>query len=88
MLHPLARMYLQIPASSVPVERVFSASGRIHTKTRYSLSASNVEHISFIHAHQPPIEKFEEFFAFSKQYAKERSALARLSVALDAEKSQ
>ena len=78
-------MYLQIPASSVPVERVFSASGRIHTKARYSLSASNVEYLSYIRANQPPVEEFEEFFAFAKKYATSRLSLGSVSLAIEGE---
>lgn len=43
-----AKKYLCATASSVPSERVFSASGRILTSARYSLSDEHVEQLTFL----------------------------------------
>lgn len=42
-------MYLQIPATSVPSERVFSTAGNILNKKRGALSASNADMLIFLH---------------------------------------
>ena len=44
----LAKKYLQIPASSIPSERVFSLAGTIVSKKRASLSPENVDMLIFL----------------------------------------
>ena len=47
-LAKLAQFYLAIPASSAPVERIFSTAGKIFTPERACLADSNFEALMFI----------------------------------------
>ena len=49
ILSKLATKYLALPASSVPVERLFSAAGEIVSKKRTLLSTSNVNMLICLH---------------------------------------
>ena len=51
-LSSLARTYLAIPATSVPCERLFSASGNIMSKKRTRLSSATFSKIVFCHANE------------------------------------
>ena len=42
-----ARIYLAIPASSVPSERLFSSTGNVFTKKRNRLSKNSIHNILF-----------------------------------------
>ena len=44
----LARLFLAVPATSTPSERVFSAAGNIVTKKRSALSPENVDALIFL----------------------------------------
>jgi hypothetical protein len=44
----LARQYLSIPGTSVPSERIFSATGLLVNKLRNRLSSSVVDHVIFL----------------------------------------
>ena len=46
----VARKYLLIPATSVPSERIFSASGNIVTSQRSCLKPSSVEMLTFLNS--------------------------------------
>ena len=50
ILSRLAKMWLAIPATSAPRERVFSLEGRIVTKERNRLSAEKVSRIMFVNS--------------------------------------
>ncbi|KAI0223224.1 hypothetical protein LSAT2_025546, partial [Lamellibrachia satsuma] len=47
-LATLACRYLAVPASSAPVERIFSIAGKIFRPERCSLSDERFEHLMFI----------------------------------------
>ena len=47
-LSKMAKKYLQIPASSIPSERIFSLAGTIVSKKRASLSPENVDMLIFL----------------------------------------
>ena len=47
-LSQLAHKYLAIPASSAPVERLFSVAGKIYRPDRCNLSDKNFETLMFI----------------------------------------
>ena len=61
VLAPVAAMYASIPASSIPVERSFSRTGRIHTKSRYSLLPSNIEDAVYVASHMPSPKELPGF---------------------------
>ena len=47
-LSKMAKKYLQIPASRIPSERIFSLAGTIVSKKRASLSPENVDMLIFL----------------------------------------
>jgi hypothetical protein len=48
-LLPVARYYLSLSASSVPVESMFSITGLILNSKRAALSPANLNFITFVH---------------------------------------
>lgn len=54
----VAKVYLALPASSVPSERIFSLAGNIVSKKRASLSPSNVDMLIFLHKNFKTLSKF------------------------------
>nr|KAG5685994.1 hypothetical protein BaRGS_028327 [Batillaria attramentaria] len=48
LLARMAKMYLAIPATSVPSERVFSTAGDILTSQRASLKPEHVDKLLFL----------------------------------------
>ena len=53
-LSVLARQYLSIPGTSVPSERIFSATGLLVNKLRNRLSSSVVDHVIFLNKNYVP----------------------------------
>lgn len=53
LLAGVARQLLCIPATSVPSERVFSASGNIVTPLRKKLNPDKVNKLTFLHFNLP-----------------------------------
>ena len=53
-LSVLARRYLTVPSTSVPLERIFSAAGSIVTKLRNRLSSSCIDQIIFLSKNSIP----------------------------------
>jgi hypothetical protein len=53
-LSVLARQYLSIPGTSVPSERIFSATGLLVNKLRNRLSSSVVDHVIFLNKNYIP----------------------------------
>ena len=53
ILSKLAKLLLCIPATSVPAERIFSASGLIVNKQRSSLTPENVDMLVFLNRNLP-----------------------------------
>jgi hypothetical protein len=56
LLAEIARKHLCVPASSVPSERIFSASGNICTKLRSSLDPTNLELLGYLHVNGSKIK--------------------------------
>jgi hAT family C-terminal dimerisation region len=56
----LARKYLAIPATSAPVERLFSTGGRVVEKRRAALKPSTAKEIVFIHDNISLLNELEE----------------------------
>jgi hypothetical protein len=52
----VARRILAIPATSAPVERLFSVGGHIVTDLRHSLSAEHVRSLMFLHSNKDLIK--------------------------------
>ena len=53
----LARRYLVTPATSCPVERLFSVGGQVDTVRRTSLSSDNLTLVVFMHEALPLLRK-------------------------------
>lgn len=53
----LAKMYLCIPATSAPSERIFSVASLIISKLRASITPSNAEILLFLHEELPWFEE-------------------------------
>ena len=53
-LSVLARQYLSIPGTSVPSERIFSATGLLVNKLRNRISSSVVDHVIFLNKNYIP----------------------------------
>ena len=58
-LSKMARKYLGIVATSVPSERLFSATGNIVSAKRSSLDPTNVEKLVFLHDHLPAVTNLQ-----------------------------
>ncbi len=61
-------MYLAIPASSAPSERVFSGAGYIFSKRRQAMAPETLSSLVFCR------ENMQDEAAFSKSYTRQRNA--------------
>jgi hypothetical protein len=65
-------MFLAIPASSAPVERVFSGAGFVFTQRRQALLATGLESLVFVRENAPGVPEFEKAYAAAVKKAKEK----------------
>ncbi len=56
-------MFLAIPASSAPVERVFSGAGYVFSQRRHSLLAEGLESLVFVRENVDSVPSFTAAFA-------------------------
>jgi hypothetical protein len=65
-------MFLAIPASSAPVERVFSGAGYVFSQRRHSLLAEGLECLVFVRENVDSVPSFTLAFVNAVQKAKEQ----------------
>lgn len=56
----LARIYLALPATSAPCERLFSTAGRVLEKRRAALSPESASDIVFVHNHIDALDSIDQ----------------------------
>lgn len=62
-IYLLVKMFISLPATSAPSERVFSCTGHLKPISRFNLSPETLEKLAIIRCHiHSPLYSFENFF--------------------------